>query len=142
VKGFKIVAGDLVVGSGGYEMVEGVQKVRQDLGIIVREPYGIDRFHPDWGTVLYQWIGQPISEYTRMMIESEITRMIRNYSTLQLEAMERDVVGSRKPRFSTGEIVAEVETIETRQEADRLHMKVTVRTVSDEQVDLTKTVVV
>lgn len=132
--------GDLVIGEGGFAMIEGSSKVRQDLGIALREQFGLDRFHPRWGSILYDYIGQPVSTETHMFIESECARIVQNYAMLQTEYLERDLAKGVRPRFSTGELIQSIEKILVAQQYDTFRVRIILRTVSGTQVVLTQSV--
>ena len=132
--------GDLVVGEGGFVMLEGSQKVRQDLSITMKEPFGIDRFHPRWGSLLHEYIGGTVGTETQMFIEGEVARLVQNYMALQQEQVERDLALGSVPRFSTGELVERVESIQIRQKYDSFRVRVTLRTISGQDVVLTQSI--
>lgn len=140
MKSLLIENGDFVVGPGGYVTVSGPAKVKQDLGIAVREPYGSDRFHPRWGSLLHQYIGMPTGDDVDLTVRTEVIRLIQNYMLTQGQAIERDAMHNRRTRFSTGEIVDRLESIEVRQEYDRYRFRVVLRTLSGEEVQLTRQV--
>lgn len=141
MKALEIKNGDLVIGPGGYTTVSGAEKVRQDLSVAVREPYGSDRFHPRWGSILPEMIGGVIDEFSRPRVIGEVQRVVSNYIARQSdELMASATKAGRRPSFSSGEVVAAVESIDARQTYDRLHVRVIVRTLSGESVTLYSTV--
>lgn len=129
-----------MVGAGGYTTIEGAAKVRQDLGIAVREPYGSDRFHPRWGTLLHEYVGTAVGPLSEMRIQAEIARIVQNYIRVQGEALERDVATNRRSRFSKDEVVERVESIAIRQEYDRFRVRVIVRTFSNTDIAIVRSV--
>lgn len=140
MKALEIRNGDLVVGAGGFTTIEGAAKVRQDLGIAVREPYGSDRFHPRWGTLLHEYVGTAVGSLSEMRIQAEIARIVQNYIRVQGEALERDVATNRRPRFSKDEVVERVESIAIRQEYDKFRVRVIVRTFSNTDIAIIRSV--
>lgn len=140
MKSPKLVNGDFQIGPGGYLMVEGSQKVIQDLGAIVREPYGQDRFHPRWGTILEDYIGRAIGKESSALIRSEIQRLIQNYIVVQNQQMEKDAQAGRKPRYKPSEIVSAVSGIAVQQAYDRINVKVSVETQNGESFDILRSV--
>lgn len=140
MKTFQIQGGDLVIGPGGYATVAGPRKVLQDLSILVREPYGIDRFHPQWGGILEEFVGQEVSPVSKALVRGEIERLLQNYMVMQSRQIAADMSLRRKPRFGPGEIIEEVESIKIQQAFDRLNIKVTIRTVSGETIDIIRSV--
>lgn len=140
MKTFQIRNGDLVIGAGGYATLTGVPKVYQDLGILVREPLGEDRFHPQWGGILQEFIGRIITQDARTDVVNEIQRLTQNYIVMQSRQMTVDLSLNRRPRYSPEEIVVSLENVDVQQRGDRLNVKVTVSTASGEVVDIVRTV--
>lgn len=140
MKTLLIENGDFVIGPGGYVTVDGPSKVKQDLGVAVREPYGSDRFHSRWGSLLHEYVGQPIAEGMDILIQSEVTRIVQNYSFQQGERLENDAMLGRHARYTTGELVDRMESIELRQEIDRYHVRVLVRTLSGDEISIVRSV--
>lgn len=140
MKALEIKNGDLVIGRGGYATVSGVAKLRQDLSVAVREPYGTDRFHPRWGSLLAEYVGGVLNEYSKMQVIGEVQRICANYIAVQQDQMAAANAEGRRPTFTSGEVVESVQSIEVRQTFDRLHVRVILRTLSGETVPLVSTV--
>lgn len=136
MKTFEIASGDLVIGRGGYALVSGTDKLRQDLSVMVREPYGVDRFHRLWGSLLDSMIGGVIDKYASSTVSSEVYRLLNNYAAIQKDQMTASSVNGRKPQFSNAEVIAEIRSVDVRQALDRLYVRATVLTLSGEQVDI------
>lgn len=132
--------GDLVVGQGGFTTVTGTAKVKQDLGVAVREPYGCDRFHPRWGTTLINYIGGIVGPEIDTLVKSEITRLIKNYIAVQGEQMSNDATAGAISRFSTADMIQRIDGIDVAQEFDRFHVQVRLTLTSGDQVTLTRSV--
>jgi len=140
MKTFLLENGDLVIGEGGFIAITGPAKVRQDLAVSMKEPFGIDRFHPRWGSQLHEYIGGTVGPETHMFIEGEVNRLVQNYVYLQRDQVEKDLAEGRVPRFSTGELVRAVESIKVRQSYDSFKVRVSLRTISGSEVVLTQSV--
>jgi hypothetical protein len=140
MKALLVKNGDLVLGPGGFGIVEGTTKVQQDLSHSMREPFGNDRFHPKWGTVLPDFVGGLADQTSALLIRSEITRLVQNYLIVQQEQMTRAANAGRRPRFSTNELINEIEGIDIHQLFDRFFVRVRLLTLSEEQVVLLATV--
>ena len=132
--------GDLVVGPRGHATVEGEAKVVQDLGLAMREPYGVDRFHPQWGSMLPRYVGEPVNTETAALIKAEATRIVKNMAAEQTAQIAADAAKGARSRFSTSEIIAGVAGIDVRQEYDRFHVRVRIETLAGGQVQQTLTV--
>lgn len=132
--------GDLVVGPGGFVAVEGPAKVHQDLNLAILEPFGNDRFHPRWGSLLDRYVGMTQSEETDLLVRSEITRLVRNYMMVQQDAHQRAVNEGRRPKVAAGEMVQNISGIEVTQNLDRYRVVVTLLTAAGDTVALTSEV--
>lgn len=78
-----IANGDLVTRGSELAIVQGTDKLRQDLTLWLAERFGIDRFHPAMGSNFQNYIGGVISQNTRAMIYSEALRVLDNYQKVQ-----------------------------------------------------------
>lgn len=132
MKSLLIQNGDLVLGQGGFQSVRGEHKVRQDLSFALREPLGIDRFHPDWGSVLEEQIGHAIGPLTEALIRDEVTRIIKTYMVRQQYEMQRDRLLGRGSRFQANEVVEAIKGVVIAQSMDQFHVKITLGLASGE----------
>lgn len=130
----------MVAGRSGHKTITGLQKIRQDLALALAEPYGDDRFHPQWGSVLPSYVGTPISTDTEMLVRSEVARVIQAYIGVQANQLTDDSLNRRRSRYSTADVVAEVTNIETAVAWDTLRVKVTLRTVSSQTVSVIRSI--
>lgn len=140
MKTFKLEGGDLVIGSGGFTTVRGSDKLQQDLGAIVREELGTDRFHPRWGTVLHRYIGRPIDRESAMYVKGEINRLLQNYMMVQTNLLQADATAGHRPRFTPSEVISAVREVSVQQRRDYFNIKVTVRTFAGADVTILRTV--
>lgn len=140
MKQLEIRNGDFVLGPGGLGVVRGEAKLRQDLGIIMREALGDDRFHPRWGSVLGDYAGDIGGSESIGRIKGEIHRLIQNYMVVQRQQIEADVGSGRSPRHVPEEIIIGVSGIEIQQRYDRLSVKVSVQTLAGGTLALLRTV--
>lgn len=140
MKTFLIDGGDLVLGQQGYATVEGPPKLRQDLGVAVREPYGCDRFHPRWGSLLYEYVGMQADQEAAAYVRGEITRLIQNYIHVQGAILAKDRAANRRPRYGRGEMISDIKGIDIQQSFAQFKVRVTLLTLSDVEVTLTQTV--
>lgn len=133
---FRLKGGDLVLGSDGFEMVTGQEKLRQDLSTALREPIGVDRFHPRWGSMLDRYVGMSMQRDLSNVVKAEVVRILQNHVVVQNEAISDDVSAGRRSRFSTGEVIAAIESITVSEQFDRLGVQVTLRTMSGARLSL------
>jgi hypothetical protein len=141
MRSLTIENGDLVLGSGGYTTVEGSQRIIQDLGLAIREPYGMDRFHPRWGTLLDSYVGMVIGPDTPVLIEAEARRMVGNYVALQQQQLQREATAGRPSRFISGEVIIGVAGVALSQNYDRLAVKITLDTLGQTPIEVQTQVV-
>lgn len=140
MKTFLLRNGDLTLGPSGFALVTGPSKVKQDLGVAVSEPFGCDRFHTQWGTVLPTVIGGVINEEATLLVRSEITRVVSNYIAVQTDQVVSDYSRGRRARVSANEVVTGIKDIIIRADFDRLYVKILITTAAEDEVMLTTTV--
>jgi hypothetical protein len=136
MRGLLIENGDLVVGQGGFVLTNGPAKVRQDLAHAAAEPFGVDRFHPRWGSLLERFVGIPGSVESIALIRSEVNRIVQNYISIQNFNLREDQRLGRPNRYTSSELVSAIESIDVRQKYDRFFVRVGVRTFGGESVVL------
>lgn len=134
-----LVHGDLVIdGAGGYVMLTGTDRIRQDLTLALLEEYGTDRFHPKWGSIVKQYLGSPITPELQQLVKAEVNRVIQNYIALQQAEVIRsstyDVVG----RFDTSDVVRSLDSIDVRTTLDAIYLAAKVTTLARESVTLSR----
>lgn len=140
MKSLQIKSGDLAIGPGGVQLVEGQARVVQDLSIASIEPFGCDRFHPGWGSVFANYIGLPSTAELEMLVRSEAVRIASNYMVEQARTLDEDAAAGRQPRLSSDEILNAITKVEVEQALDRLNVRVSLRTLSGNTVSLQSTV--
>lgn len=136
MKTLRIRNRDLVVGPAGYDLVSGSDKLRQDLTMATIEPIGADRFHPGWGSRLWEMIGISIDDEQRMQLWSEIIRVVKNYAAVQADEARNDSLNSRRSRYRTSEVLAALTSIDVIPNADTLSVTINIQTMSGESISL------
>jgi phage baseplate assembly protein W len=86
----KVVDGDLALKGSQLDIVHGVDKLKQDISLWLRDPYQSDRFHTGYGSILDSFIGQVIDDRTQGMVQSEVMRVLQNFQALQLRRLSDD----------------------------------------------------
>lgn len=132
--------GDLVIGPAGHATVTGSSKVRQDLALALGEDYGHDHFHPEWGSVVTRFVGAPITAETEMAVYSEVSRVLAIYIGTQRANLERDSLSSSSSRYSTADIVQQVQAINAKVLLDTIEITVSLLTASGESLAIKRTV--
>jgi hypothetical protein len=140
VKTLALQHGDLVLASSGHRTLDGASKVLQDLRGALLEPMGTDRFHPAFGSVLGSHVGEPISEFTGHDLRAEVQRVVDAYAGVQRDRLERDALSGRRSRYKTDDVLANLQTVSTRQMGDRIYLQVVLRTAADTSVTLNTSV--
>jgi phage baseplate assembly protein W len=116
VKTLLLDNGDLVLGAGTFATVSGSPKLVQDLGVAMREPIGCDRFHPQWGSTLINYVGEPVDDQTRFAIVAEVQRIIDNFTTVQRYYLDQDSAAGSTSRYKTTELIQDLKSVQVRQE--------------------------
>jgi phage baseplate assembly protein W len=133
--------GDFVLGKGGYSMSTGTDRIRQDLTLALTEEYGSDRFHPRFGSVIKQYIGNVITPHLQAMVRAEVNRVVQNYITIQQAEVIRDSQLDVLGRFSTADVVRSLLSIDTTTFMDRINIHLALETLARTTVKIKKQVV-
>lgn len=81
----KIANGDLSITAGRFDLVQGSEKLTQDLTLWLTERYRDDRFHLTYGSILDGYIGGVINASdTIVRVQSETQRVLSNYQQVQI----------------------------------------------------------
>lgn len=114
-------------------MVEGIVRAQQQVGLALREPLGSDRFHPEWGSTLPEYIGTIRSRGVPAEIRAEVNRVIRDYIINQNEAIRRRAAAGLRPTITAEEMVMNVNTISVQASQDSISVKVVISTASNKE---------
>lgn len=132
--------GDLVVGATGHQTISGVPKIRQEIALALGEDYGADRFHPELGSVLGEFIGQPLDEETDMLVRAEVGRVVQQYIAVQQREVLRDHLAQRRSRFDASDVVTGITDIQASVDFDTVRVSANLVTQSGAQVQVSRTV--
>lgn len=127
-----VVNGDLAPLGGQLQIVSGVTKLKQDMDLWIRERFGVDRFHPRYGSVLEDFIGGIVNDDTGTEVTEELMRVLRNYMAVQKFAFTNN-----PQAFSLSELLLDVVSINSTVSYDTVAATVTV--VNGEQAPVTTT---
>lgn len=116
-----MVDGDLAVRGNALAVVYGVEKLKQDIDLWLRERFGTDRFHPTMGSTLEDFIGEVVTDHTRAEIYSEVLRILENYLAIQ----DR-IIKSNPQKLSMTEIMVSVNAIDVKVNYDTVYVTVNV----------------
>lgn len=138
---FTLVHGDLVLdGSGGYAMLSGADRIRQDLSLALLEEYGSDRFHPKYGSVVKTYVGNVIDENLPQLVKAEVNRVVIAYIGLQQAEVLRDSTVDIAGRFNTSDVVRNITSIDVHATYDTIYVAVTLETLARETITITQQV--
>jgi hypothetical protein len=140
VKTLALQGGDLVIGPQGHKTITASPKIRQDLALALGEPYGNDRFHPQWGSTLPHFVGRPIGLDTEMLVRSEVARVVQGYIDVQRSEIVNDALAGRRSRFTTADVVSRLDNLTTSIRYDTIRIKLFLVTQSRDNVTVTRTV--
>lgn len=141
MKSLALIQGDLAIaGTGDYLTFSGVDRIRQDMTFALTEEFGSDRFHPGWGSILKEYIGQPITPELEQAVRAEINRVAQNYITLQQQEVLRDSQFDVQGRFDTSDVVRNISSIQVRFLLDAIYVSATLTTLARETVTISRQV--
>jgi len=87
--------------------VQGVDKLTQDLSVWLREQYGVDRFHPDYGSTLDSYIGDVMDDVLIHDIQVETLRILTNYQNIQSVSLQK-----APSKYTLDELLDSVESVD------------------------------
>lgn len=135
-----LVNGDLMLAQGGYLTYSGPQRIKQDLTLALNEEYGADRFHPRWGTVVMQYIGQVLGPHVQDQVKAEVTRVIKNYIAIQNAEVLRDTQVDVANRFTTGDVVRSIVSLDANASIDTISIALVLETLARDTVTVKRQV--
>lgn len=123
----KIVEGDLAGKGSTLQVVFGIDKLKQDLDLWLRERYGGDRFHPNMGSTLQEYIGGVVSQGACQEIQGEALRVLQNYQELQIRILKSD-----PQLLSYSEMLISIEEVTAVGYYDSVYVRIRIRNGSNE----------
>jgi phage baseplate assembly protein W len=136
---FALIHGDLALdGSGGYAMLSGADRIRQDLSLALLEEYGSDRFHPKYGSIVKSYVGNVIDENLQQLVKAEINRVVVTYIGLQQAEVLRDSTVDIAGRFTTSDVVRNITSIDVHTTYDTIYVAATLETLARETIAISK----
>lgn len=133
--------GDLSLAQGGYRLISGTDRIRQDLTLALLEEYGTDRFHPLWGSIIMRYIGNVVTPELEVLVAAEVNRVVQNYIAVQQAEVIRDSVVDVANRFTTSDVIRRLVDIKTSTQQDRIDVLLALETLAREVVQIKKQVV-
>jgi hypothetical protein len=111
--------GDIELKGNTFAIVTGTKKLEQEMEVWLKERFGSDRFHTNYGSTLDHYIGSVMSDSAVYEIESEVGRVLRNYQALQHRKFQGD-----PQSLDPSEILAEINSVVARPNYDRVDVTV------------------
>jgi hypothetical protein len=129
---------DLVVGPGtaGFATYTGSDRLQQDLTLALGEEYGNDRFHPRFGSILFDMVGEPVSDILKQEIMAEVNRVISNYTQIQQSFMQQDIINAINSRFATGDVLAGIVSVSSQLDMDAINIVITVKNLDNAEIQV------
>jgi phage baseplate assembly protein W len=140
VKTLALSGGDLVIGPGGLQLVSGAAKIRQDLALALSEEYGTDPYHPEWGSVLPRYVGQPVDSDTKLLVQAEVNRVVQQYMAGQQARLSAATTSNQATTMTTSDVVRSMDGIDVVVEYDFVRILITLTTMSGQTLNVTRTV--
>jgi|ERR1039458_2895932 hypothetical protein len=133
-----IVNGDLSFNGASMNIVQGGEKLVQDLACCVLEPMGTDNLHPTFGSTINGGIN-PDGSYNpgvigqlgamaAMQAQGEITRIVKQYQTQQQTRFQADVAVYGKGTITADEALLGASDVSATLNQDILQVSVKLRT--------------
>lgn len=140
MKSLALSGGDLAIRDGGLRTLTGPARIRQDLALALAEPYGHDPYHPEYGSVLSSYIGQPLDAELELLVRSEVIRVLQQYVASQQADIAADALSGSRSRYSHQDVVEEVTSVDTEVSYDTLRVAVGLKTRSGATIKILRTV--
>lgn len=126
--------GDLHATGSRLDIVQGTAKLSQDVDLWLREEYGINRFHPQYGSILDNFIGGVVTRNTNTEVQSEVLRVLQNYQNIQLSRFK-----ANPQKFSPDELLNDVSNVNTQIAYDKVVVTVNFTTAAGTAAQTTVT---
>ena len=145
MKCMRVIDGDISVGGDGkIVMVEGTERIKQELALWLLEPLGTDPVYPKFGADLWTYIGAPAFEDNLMAIRTEVTRVVNNYIAAQNERIAQDKHSMSNEEFlqcwTDYDIVTSISSINVSQTETDVRVIVSLSTAADTEVTVEQTI--
>jgi len=140
MKTLALSGGDLVLGPGGLQTLEGPAKIRQDIALCLGEEYGLDPYHSGWGSVLLKYVGTPITGDTPMLVQAEVNRVLQQYITNQQQRLEAASLNNQQHTITTSEIIRTVNSVDVTVLFDTVTVLINLTTMAGQTMTISRTV--
>jgi len=146
---FKLTNGDLSVGAGrAYEVVQGRDKLRQDLTLWLMERIGQDPMTPTYGSRLDggviggreipSYIGQIASDNNSNQIRMEVLDLLVEYQNMQLDKIRNETLLYRgKNTLEADEVIDSINSVDVTQIGTTILVRVVLTTLGNTSLKVT-----
>jgi phage baseplate assembly protein W len=122
---WEITNGDITISNGSFATITA---------------YGSNKFHPRYGSVFDNFIGQPAGPGTDLVIKNEFQRIIQNYMKIQLAKMQAASNAGLASPYSQSEIVNSIGAISVQQSFSTFSVTGSVTTLTGQQLPVVNNV--
>lgn len=127
----QVYGGDLIQTGSQLNVVYGTNKLRQDMTLWLSESYGIDPLHPEYGSLLSDYIGGTIRLSTQAIIYNEVMRVLENYQTMQFQLFKKN------PKlFSMSELLWNIKNVNVGISYDTISLSIAVTNGQSGEIEL------
>ena len=138
MKTLQVQNGDIQLDSGGnLRFLQGSNKLVQDLGLWLQEPYGTGFTTPAFGSSLPSLIGGTSTAATTASIQAEIQRVLGLYQSQQILSLKTAQNLSQLSYWSRSEIINSINSVQISQNYTSITASVSITTLANTTVSLT-----
>lgn len=147
MKNFRVTDGDLDINrSKRVDMVQGRDKLVQDLTLWLLEPLGIGFTTPNFGALLNgvdvgptgrrssHMIGRPLDDQRANEVESEVDRILNLYQANQIQKIRRAQVEGKLYLYRRTEILDSIDQVASSIDRDRMNIKASITTGANQDI--------
>ena len=146
-KSFAVKGGDLSIGAGrSLEIVDGQEKLLQDLKNWIMERIGTDPATPTFGSRLdggmdngryvASMIGQPMSDEAVAEIKLQISELISRYRVFQLEKIQDEIARFGETTIKPEETISRLQKIEAIVLGDTVAVRAQIATLANHNLKI------
>lgn len=132
--------GDLVVTPMGHATITGAQKINTEISLALGEPIGTDIYHQNYGSHLQDYLGLNVDAGTQLAVQAEVLRVLNAYIQVQTQDVVHASYSNLRSPYSTADIVKQVTSVIVTPSLDSIFVSISLTTMSNEDLTITKVV--
>ena len=137
MKVLQVKNGDIVKDTGGKPVtLVGSSKLVQDLTLWFQEQFGIGFTTPNFGSILYSLVGQPLTQSTYSQVYNEVQRIMGLYTATQGKILRQAQQSSQLGYWNKSEIIQSVNSITISQTNSTINIQIFLTTLASSSVTL------